>query len=335
MSDAPVYANDEHPAPDSAFASGELRHLVVGNRGRLLDARRTPITVVDVAPERGSFVVRVEAFEDTGARWELGLEEIKRFQFARTATPATETALAELQDSAARFDRDLSIDCDQAARADSLRRLQERRHDATAWLAGRTSGLKVDIAEQISSREGHPAVYALLDEFLTEHDLHELEHGFTESFVTNPRAGEIVKGHAIVLAELGLCDYRGKAPRDPDLFAGHWSRPRRADHLLWRLAVTQALWLNLDWREFPLYRAAATDGTFNTERPATLVSATFSTDVAQSHFRGGPTTRVAVLWRQRVPVERVLMTFLETQAMNQRFHEAEAVLLADPSNSAF
>jgi hypothetical protein len=99
MSDTPVYASEEHPAPDSAFAAGELRHLVVGNRGRLLDARRTPNTVVDVAPQRGAFVVRIEAFEDTGARWELGLEEIERFQFTRTATPASDAALAELHDS--------------------------------------------------------------------------------------------------------------------------------------------------------------------------------------------------------------------------------------------
>jgi hypothetical protein len=84
-----------------------------------------------------------------------------------------------------------------------------------------------------------------------------------------------------------------------------------------------------------LYRAAATDGAFQPLRPATLISATFSREVADSHFQGGPATRVAVLWRQRVPVERALMTFLETQAMNQRFHEAEAVLLADPSNGAF
>ena len=147
MSDAPVYANDEHSAPDSAFASGELRHLAVGNRGRLLDARRTPITVVDVAPERGSFVVRVEAFEDAGARWELGLEEINRFQFARTATPATNAALAELRASAARFDRDLSIECGEAAREDSLRRLQQHRRDAATWLAERTSGLKIDVAK--------------------------------------------------------------------------------------------------------------------------------------------------------------------------------------------
>lgn len=153
--------------------------------------------------------------------------------------------------------------------------------------------------------------------------------------MTNPRAGEIVKGHAIVLAELGLCAYRGKAPRDPDLLAGPWSRPRRADHLLWCLAFTHALWLSLDRRELTLYRAAATDGAFQPPRPVTLISATFSREVADSHFQGGPTTRVAVLWRQRVPVERALMTFLETQAMNQRFHEAEAILLADPSNGAF
>jgi hypothetical protein len=29
------------------------------------------------------------------------------------------------------------------------------------------------------------------------------------------------------------------------------------------------------------------------------------------------------------------MTFIETKEMNERFHEAEAVLLADPSNPAF
>jgi hypothetical protein len=335
MSDVRVYASEERPEPDSAFAPGTLRHLAVGNGARLLDARRTPVTIVDVAPERGSFVVRVEAFEDAGVCWELGLEEIERFQFPRTAPPATDAALAELQTSAARFDRDLSIERDQAVRVDSLLCLQQSRDDAAAWIAGRTSGIEIDVAEHVRRREGHPAVYALLNEFLMQRDLQDLEHGFTESFVTNPRAGEIVKGHAVVLAELGLCDYCGKAPRDPDLFAGTWSRARRADHLLSRLAFTQALWLSLGRAELTLYRAAATDGAIRPLPPATLISATFSREVADAHFEGGATTRVAVLWRQRVPIERALMTFLETQAMNQRFHEAEAVLLADPSGGAF
>jgi hypothetical protein len=75
-SDPPIYSGNEDRTPDSDFASGELRYLVVGNRGRLLDARRTPITVLDVSADRGSFVIRVDAFEDRDARWELGLEEI-------------------------------------------------------------------------------------------------------------------------------------------------------------------------------------------------------------------------------------------------------------------
>jgi hypothetical protein len=334
MSDGPVYASDEHSAPDSAFATGELRHVVVGNQGRLLDARRTPISVIDVAPERGSFAVRVDAFEDAGACWELGFEEIERFQFAHTATLAKGTALAELQDSAARFSTDLSIECDEAARDDSLRRLGHRRQDATAWLALRTASPAVDLDDHIKRREGSPDAYALLQEFLVARDVDELEDAFTHGFVTNPRAGEIVKGHAIVLAELGLGSYHGKAPRDPDLLAGQWSRSRRADHLLWRLAFTQALWISLGARELTLYRAAATDGALEPLRHASFVSATFSSEVAQAHFEGGPATRVAVLWRQRVPIHRALMTFLETQAMNERFQEAEAVLLPDPDNAA-
>jgi hypothetical protein len=83
MTKSSIYASNREPAPDSAFVDGDLAWLVVGNRGRLLDARRTPISVVEVAPERGSFVVRVDAFEDSGARWELSFDDVRRFQFDR------------------------------------------------------------------------------------------------------------------------------------------------------------------------------------------------------------------------------------------------------------
>lgn len=66
-----------------------------------------------------------------------------------------------------------------------------------------------------------------------------------------------------------------------------------------------------------------------------LVSCTFSEQVAAAHFAGGPTTKTAVMWRQVLDPARLLMTFLETVAMNGRFREAEAVLVADPSNLAF
>jgi hypothetical protein len=54
-----------------------------------------------------------------------------------------------------------------------------------------------------------------------------------------------------------------------------------------------------------------------------------------SHFEGGPTTNVAVLVRQQVQVSRLFMTFIETQAMNEHYREAEAVLIGEPKNLAF
>lgn len=41
-----VYESDAHVRPASEFVPAGLAHLVTGNRGRLPDARQTPITVV-------------------------------------------------------------------------------------------------------------------------------------------------------------------------------------------------------------------------------------------------------------------------------------------------
>ena len=81
-----------------------------------------------------------------------------------------------------------------------------------------------------------------------------------------------------------------------------------------------------------LHRAAAVEGPLPPPRPASLVSATFSDAVADSHFDAGTT---AVRWRQALGLERLLMTFLETAALNAPYREAEAILVADPSSHAF
>ena len=154
-------------------------------------------------------------------------------------------------------------------------------------------------------------------------------------FVSNPRSGELVKGHAIVLAELGLCPYRGRIVRDAGLFAEPWSKERRARHVVVRLAFVHALWSILGEEGVVLYRGAATDGPLPEAGPSSFVSATFSGQVATAHFEGGPNTQTAVLWRQRLSPARLFMTFLETRAMNERFKEAEAVLIGDPANQAF
>lgn len=334
----PVYESDPHAAPDSDFVRGELALLVPGNRGRLLDARRTPILITDVRPDTGAFELELLAFEDVGARWELALEEIGHFQFVREAARASPDRVAELARARSLFERVIEVQADPDRRAGTERRLAAERTRARDWLAARGwpgPDAAAELGALIAREEGDPRLFALLEAYLDERDLRELERVITLALVSNPRSGEAVKGHAIVLAELGLCPYVGPRVRDPVTFRARWSRPARAEHLLARMAFTQVLWAAADPGSVELYRGAAVDGPWPERASASLVSATFARRVAEEHFAGGPTTQTAVLWRQRVPLPRLFMTFAETRAFNERFRESEAVLIGDPDNRAF
>jgi len=99
------------------------------------------------------------------------------------------------------------------------------------------------------------------------------------------------------------------------------------------MAFLQELAALLGLTAVELYRGTALAGSVEARRAPSLIAATFSRDVATSHFDSD--TDAALLARQRVPVSRLLMTFLETAAMNGRYREAEAVLIGDPDNPAF
>jgi hypothetical protein len=330
----PIYASDPDGAPDSEFEPGSLHHLAPGNRGRLLDTRRTPITITSIDPDRGSFQLEIGAFEDAGARWELPLEDIGRFQFVRDAQVVDGVAVARMERAIERFNRQLTVEADPLARRQTLTEISAQRDRLRKWLSEPVVG-GVDVAGCVESRSGDERLFAALEEAMVRAGVDQLEREFSTTFVSNPNSGELVKGHAIVLAELGLCPYRGKVVRDPRLFEEPRSKARRARHLVARLAFSQALWSVLGEESIVLYRGAAVDGPLPPRAPASFVSATLSRQVAMSHFEGGPTTRVAVLWRQHIAPVRLLMTFLETRAMNARFREAEAVLIGDPGNHAF
>jgi hypothetical protein len=329
-----IYESNPDPAPDSDYVPGSLEYLVVGNAGRLLDQRRTPVTVTDVTIERGEFELAIEAFEDKGARWRLPLRDAADFQFDKDAPRAPKAAVAAMEDAVARFSAPLAIDADGTALRTTLARLDEER-SAMAEAVRRVPMDALDVAGCVARREGDPRLYDALDEFLARRDLLDLDRSFAAALATNPRSGEVVKGHAIVLAELGLCPYRGTIVRDPGLFGGARSKARRAEHLIARLAFSGAMWTQLGHEATTLYRGAAAERALEDRVPASFLSATFSREVAEAHFEGGPLTKVAALWRQEVPVTRLLMTFLETRALNDRFKEAEAVLIGDAGNLAF
>jgi hypothetical protein len=330
-----MYQTDPDARPDTEFAPGELRWLVPGNTGRLLDDRRTPVRVTAIDLANGYFEAEILAFEDAGARWLVPLEDVTRYQFApegTSASPATRTAMAE---AIARLDITLEITADPAAGLRSRGLIADARAHADAWMTAHGIPDRIDPGPSIAGRRGRDDAARWLAGYLAEATppgqeaggLDALDAELTAGYVSSPASGDLVRAHLIVLAELGLCGYRGKKIRDPASLKGPYSRAARRAHIIARAGFTQALWARADHDGLMLYRGIGLPGRARLAiRTDTLISATFSRPVAESHFDGVRSDAAALL-RCRLPADRLLFTFLETAAMNRQFLEAEAVLL--------
>lgn len=315
-----MHQRDPDQRPDHEFEAATLHHLMPGTEGRLTDPRRTPIRLTEVRPAVGMFELEITGFEDAGARWLLPLESFGVLQVARGSP--TRGEVRSLQAAIERFDQPLSI-----AKTGEPPPLSGLREAARPYARGR----EVDT----SGSRGSPEAWAGLRGFMDTLGLWDVEDAFARQFVSNPYSGELIKGHRIVMAELGLAAYQGKVVRDPATFEGPWSRARRRRHILARLAFVRELFEGADLRSVVLWRGLSTAGRLQPPRNLTFVSASFDRQVAESLFAGGDDTQVALLMRQRVPVSRLFMTYVETEAMNQHYLEAEAVLFHEEGNLAF
>lgn len=326
-----VYQSDPDRAPDSQFVPGELGHLVPGNHGRLLDPRRTPVHVTRVLPGSGFFEVEIDAFEDAGARWLVPLEEVTSYQFAAGGELADGAAVAELRRCATRHGVRVQIAADPAAGERTRARLREEYAQAAAWLTSAGAPERFDPLPLIEDAACWPAAAGWLRRYLGQRDLCGMEEQLAAGYVSNPWAGDLVLAHFTVLAELGLGTLAGRGVRDPAAFAGGWTRERRADHILARIGFTHALWARAA-ASVMLYRGVGCQDPAtgrqraSSRRELPLVSASFSRQVAESHF-GSPSVTAGALYRQPLRPGHLFMTFLETEAMSRRYREAEAVLL--------
>jgi hypothetical protein len=330
-----IHQFDPAMAPDTDFVPGALPHLVPGNTGRMLDRRRTPVRVVALKPETGQWVCEVLAFEDQGARWALPFESVTSCQFERGAASATEASLRHIRSAVRKFNREAAVPLNKRNRKPTERRIAKLRSEVAAWLKSESEFIASRGTIDPGSRRGSPLLAGDLEAFMKVRGLNDLEHGFAASMVSNPHAGEIAKGHALVLADLGLASFSGTVIRDPSTLEPPWTIERRRDHILARLAFVREAFSMLGLGPAVLYRAVSSAGRLEPRRPQTFVSATFSFEVAMSLFGPAWEGRSARIERQAVPVERLFMTHLETAAMNRQFHEAEAILLEDPENPAF
>jgi hypothetical protein len=256
---------------------------------------------------------------------------VSSYQFATDGATAGGTDLRALREAVARCDVQVTVTAGPAAGEHAQHRLAGECAQARTWLTGHGAPASFDPQPFISTCSGWPA-QDWLGSYLAGRGLADIEEQVTSGYVSNPWAGDLVLGHLIVLAELGFCPLTARAPRDPELFTGDWSKPRRSDHILARMGFAQALWRRargtvMVYRGIALHdRPATTDSPGRRQSP--LVSASFSREVADSHFRS-PGAAAAALYRQPLAPEQIFMTFLETAAMNRQFPEAEAALLAE------
>ncbi|MDP6940285.1 MAG: hypothetical protein QF848_15780 [Planctomycetota bacterium] len=336
MTDDPVHQRDPEQAPDSDFEPARLAHLVVGNLGRMLDSRRTPFRLVDVQMGVGRFVFELTAFEDKGRTWSYPFENLlRRFQFARGSALADDATAVAVEAAIDRLERPLRLDADPAALAATTARVDAARAVARQFLDQGSTFFASDRLFELDRVGGEPLLADDLISWLECHDLGALEAAFADQYVSNPWASELVKGHRIVAAELGLCPFEGTVVRDPTLFDPPWDRAARAEHIVQRLAFVREVFSRAGLTEVPLYRAVSCQGPLQAPRNVTWVSSTFSRRVADAFFGDAQDGGPSVMYAQRVRIERLFMTHLETAEMNRQYQEVEAIVFFEPGNLAF
>jgi hypothetical protein len=327
---------DPNRAPDTDFESGELHHLCVGNEGRLLDFRRTPVRVVGLCDETGLATIEIIAFEDRGALWDLPYEEVHKYQFKKGSPKASAEAVGRIERQAARLNRQVEILCESSQRDETLAAISRERERAGAWLALHSRFFQSGQLLPQGEPEGSPLLYADTKDYMAQRGFGDLEALFTRQYVSTLN-NETVKAHRIAVAQLGLAPYVGKILRDPAQTVGERSIERRTGHIIARMGFVQAVFEPAGQRHVILYRMESSEGPLRRRRvgETALVSASFRMDIVQEMSGWADSKRAVAIYRQAVPVERVLMTYLETEAMNHPYREAEAVLLADSTNQAF
>jgi len=153
-----------------------------------------------------------------------------------------------------------------------------------------------------------------------------LEKLSQELMVLNPNSGEWFKGLYIVMAEMGLTNYEGKIPRTKSTFTGIGEKERRRTYIQTRLGFVRAMFDYYGLSQVTIYRGMSSESDFKKVNRS-LLNMTFSYDVANA-FADMSTeqykTSYIVKWT--VPASKLFMTCYETNEMNQRYKEKEAIV---------
>ncbi len=328
----PVHQSDPNRAPDSAYVPGKLAYLVPGNRCRLLDGRRTPGVIESIDDAAGFFRWRITAFEDEGRSWDVPLEKITRYQFERSSDRNEPERVRALREIADRLSEPLTIQPTSIAREAIAREIQQAEDVANRWFETESSFFASNRPLDLTVRDGPEELANDLQRYLKAQSeaLLRIETKTAEAMVLNPNSGEWIKGMLIVMAESGLVAYSGTIIRTRDLFDEIGAKHLRRAYLVHRLGFVRAAFRRAGHSDVVVYRGMISESHW-LEPARSIVSCTFSLRVARSFagFDRSSRFKTSYLMKLTVPIERLWMTFCETEQLNGRYREAEALVLND------
>ena len=326
--------------PDSHFEKGSFDHLVVGNEGRALDYRRTPVGVREIREGSGLVILEILDFEDKGNTWEIPLEDVGSFQFALESKHPDPNARSRYEAISERLNRRMEIACMENSRSRTDAEVAEAEREAREWLRLHSKALREGVRPDFSRNQGLVPLYEDIEAYMKHHDLGENESTFAAHYVCKFHYSESVKAQRIAIAEMGLVPYQGKILREEREIQGRFSKERRREHVIRRLAFVRAFYAEAGVASVVLYRGIHSAGLPTRPRNRTFVSATTNPAIAESlaclrepSNDNNPGRKVGVLMSQDIPMDRVFMTYMETRRMNDPYVESEAVLLYDPDEA--
>lgn len=322
-----LHQSDDNMRNDNEFISGTYKFLSEGNKCRLLDGRRTEGYIGAVEPETGMYRWHITKYEDTGKYWDMPFGSITSFQFEVESQQISDTLAEHYEIIESTFDKVLSIPRDAQMLDMHQPIINQAKTEALNFFHSMSeyfsSNEKLDFDKQI----GSVALARDLEKFLELSGVLALEKRTQMLMVLNPDSGEWIKGLKITAAKMGLCAYDGKISRTKDIFEGMGSIENRTRYLSYRLGFIQAYFEMLGMNEVVVYRGMSTQNDWMS-RKRSFLHCTFNYEVAAafSDFKRNSDYRHAYILKATVPVEKLFMTYLETDAMNRQYKEAEAIL---------
>ncbi len=164
---------DNHPLPtsDGDYEPATIASLVPGASARMLDPRRTPVRISELAPEIASFNVKVLAFEDAGAVWELPLWDIAKFQVKRGSKKISLSEQAVLVAKVEQFKKRNFVNCDAHSITQTKNKLKSMTADAEEWLKSNSQALKTARDIEVEAGKGFEEFRADLENWLKSRGL--------------------------------------------------------------------------------------------------------------------------------------------------------------------